>query len=716
MAVASYEDVVDPKTYVIGIDIGGTFTDFVFLDEDSGEERVHKTLSTPHDPSIAVMEGISELAAKRGIALRQLLDKVRLIVHGTTVATNAVLTGKGAKTGLLTTEGFRDVLAMRRGVRSQRNLYDNKYVAPPPLVPRSLRRPARERIDVEGQIVTKLDEQSVIDAAEVFHRNGVEAIAICFMHAYANSAHEERAKAILESLLPDVVISISSAILPQIRLYERVSTVVMDAYVGPIVRGYLDALVRQLDAGGFGGQLLIMQSNGGVATSDTIMEVPVTTVLSGPAAGPSAALAHARSMGYESCILVDAGGTSFDASLIVDGKVQVTTGGELNRHYVSVPMIEINAIGAGGGSIAWLDESGLLHVGPSSAGADPGPAAYQRGGQEPTVTDAALVLGYLNPDFFLGGSMKLSSELAKRAIRDKIAGPLGLTVTEAAAGVYELANLSMAAGAKEASVRRGCDPRELPLVVAGGAGAVHAGMIASELGTRILLIPRAASVFCALGMLITDLRHDFVQSVGSPLADVDVPSIGRTLKALLARGRSQLDREAIPSYQQELVVALDMRYRGQHHEVTVELGTRDVFDERALKRATQLFHTRHEYLYGFCRPEAHVDVINLRVTSYGRTADRVFRHESNGVSGPLATQREFRLAYVKSAGELVDVAIFEGESIKVGERVVGPAIVELVTTTVVVPEEFDLYAANTSMFVMHQRDFEPIPMPRSSDL
>ena len=442
-------------SHTIGIDVGGTFTDFVLTEAGGGELRVHKSPSTPSDPSDGVVTGLRELAALQGQDLAGFLASTSMIVHGTTVTTNAVLTERGARTGLLTTEGFRDVLEMRRGVRSRTHLYDNKYVAPPPLVPRYLRLPVRERVDAAGTTLTDLDRDGARAAVQELLGLGAEAIAVCFMHAYADDAHEREVADMVRELAPDVFLSVSSEVLPQVRLYERVSTTAMNAYVGPVLRRYIERLVERLAEEDFGGVLLVMQSNGGVAIPEIVTHIPASTVLSGPAGGPVAGLAHARAAGSEDCLIVDMGGTSYDVSLVRAGEVQVTHSGEVNRHSVSLPMIDVHTIGAGGGSIGWLDEGGLLHMGPQSAGAEPGPAAYGRGGTEPTCTDADVVLGYIDPGYFLGGRMPLRVDLAQRAIEERIAAPLGLGVVEAAAAMYDVINLVMAAGTKDMTLARG---------------------------------------------------------------------------------------------------------------------------------------------------------------------------------------------------------------------------------------------------------------------
>lgn len=688
--------------FIIGVDIGGTFTDLVVVDEQSGEQLSHKSPSTPADPSEGMVTGLREIAERKGLGFAEFLADVRLIVHGTTVATNAVLTGRGAKTGLLTTEGFRDVLEMRRGIRSTRHLYDNKYVAPPPLVPRHLRRPVRERVDVDGAVVTPLQRQSVIDAVELLKGEDVDAIAICFAHGYANPEHELEAKRIVEELAPGCFLAVSSDVLPQIRAYNRVSTTAMSAYVGPVVQRYLQRLVAKLEDAQFGGVLMVMQSNGGVAVPETVGRLPVTTVLSGPAAGPVAGLAYARGRGSSDCIVIDMGGTSFDASLVKDGQVQLTREGRVNEQLVALPMTDIHTIGAGGGSIGWIDDGYILRMGPQSAGADPGPAAYGRGGTQPTTTDADVVLGYVDPDYFLGGRMRLRADLARAAIQEHIAEPLGLDVVEAAAGMYEVVNLIMAAGTKDISVQRGYDPREFPLIVAGGAGPVHAAKIAEELDIGLLVVPKFAPVFCAAGMLLADLRHDYVQTFVSRWDDVDLGVARAIVDQMVAQGREALTGEGVADGDQVVVVGADIRYLGQHHEVDLTFGEEVLAGDAALDRIADLFHARHTELFGFALRDSALEVINLRVTVLGKRRGFDLQVHSDGEERPLPLKGR-RPVYLSGERQMVEVDVYDGNRMSVGQRVIGPAVVEEVTTTIFVPETFDLLYDRSGSFVMHKK-------------
>ncbi len=690
-------------SYAVGIDVGGTFTDFVVVDQEDLGYWAHKSPSTPADPSRGLLEGLREIAALLGLETAEFLSRLDLIVHGTTVTTNAVLTGRGAATGLLTTAGFRDVLEMRRGVRSRRHLYDNKYTAPPPLVPRARRLPVAERIDAAGEVRAPLDEPGLEAAVRSLVDDGVEALAVCFMHAYRNDAHERLARAVVERVAPDLFLSVSSEVLPQVRLTDRVSTTVMNSYVGPVLRRYIEALVAGLGDLGFAGTLLVMQSNGGVATPEMIARLPASTVLSGPAGGPVAGLAHARDRGAVDCMVVDMGGTSYDASIVSGGEVTITREGEIDRNPIALPMTDVMTIGAGGGSIAWLDDGGLLRMGPQSAGADPGPIAYGLGGAEPTCTDANLVLGYLDPDFFLGGRMRLDVEAAREGIRTRIAEPLGLEVEAAAAAMHEVITLSMAAGTKDLALRRGFDPRELLLIAGGGAGGLHAGPIGAELGIDRIVLPRVSSVLCAFGMLLADLRHDYVRSLRRDWDELDPAEAAALVTAMAAEGMEALATEGTAEADRSLVAAAELRYRGQHHEVSVPFDPADLAPGRTETIAAD-FHRLHERLYGFSSPERPLEMIALRVSVRGRRPQlRLSRPAAEGDDPP---RRGSRRAWLPERGASAEVPVLDADTMLPGHRFAGPALVEGANTTVIVPERFDLAVDRAGSLVLHRKGLE----------
>ena len=676
-------------SYQLGIDVGGTFTDF-FVWSSDGAVSTHKTLSTPEDPSVAVLTGLSEIASGQGLEMSDFTSRISTIVHGTTVTTNATLTRSGARTGLLTTEGVRDALEMRRGIREEQ--YDNRFTNIPPLVPRYLRIPVRGRLDYRGAEIEPLDLDGVREAARTFAAEGVEAVAVCFMNSFADPVHERAATEILAAELPDVFLSPSTEVLPTIRFYNRVSTTVLNSYVGPILRDYLGSLTTKLSDAGFTGVLLIMQSNGGVARPEVAVRRPAATLLSGPAGGPRAAVGYTGSVGDDGgdCIVVDMGGTSFDASLVRNGEAAMYQESDIERLRIALPMLAIITIGAGGGSIGWIDEGGLLRMGPQSAGADPGPACYGRGGRRPTCTDANVVLGYLDPGFFAGGAMSLDAEAALEAIGREIGDPLGLSPEEAAAGMFRVINTNMAHGVREITVERGLDPRDFPIVVAGGAGSLHACMIAEELEIPHLVVPPTASVLCAAGMLQSDLQHDFVRSYVTGFEDLDPERLQRLVESMAAEGDAQLALEGIDPDRIEHRVDLDLRYVKQYHEVTVPIDPEAV-ESGDVAGIAASFHREHNRLYGYdlAREGTELELINVRVRAIGRTAKPPLPLLPGGDSDPSPALKGTRSAYVPETGRFAELNVYDGHRLRAGNQVVGPALIERTDTTILVSSAFD---------------------------
>jgi N-methylhydantoinase A len=694
--------------YKIGIDVGGTFTDFLLAHED-GTAQIYKVLSTPDDPSVGLLNGLTEMAGDRGVSLQAFIKDVDTIVHGTTVTTNAVLTYRGAKTGLLTTKGVRDALEMRRGIREEQ--YNNRYENVEPLVPRYLRVPVEGRLDYRGEEITPFRSSDVEEAVGLFTEEGVEAIAICFMNSFANKAHEEVAARIIREKMPDAYLTVSSTLLPSIRFYDRVSTTVLNSYVGPILRRYLKSLLLRLKEIGFRGVLLIMQSNGGVVSPEIAIDNAAVTLLSGPAGGPVAGIAYTAIQGYRDCITVDMGGTSFDAALIKDRTPLVTTEGEINRLRLALPMLNIVTIGAGGGSIGWIDEGGLLRMGPQSAGAKPGPACYDLGGELPTCTDADLVLGYLDKDYFAGGRMPLNAEKAARAIQTHIADRLGIGLVEAAAGMVHVIDVNMASGVREVSVKRGQDPRDFPLVVAGGAGPNHACMIALELEIPVMVIPKESSIFCAAGMLMSDLQHNFVRTWVSPLDKLDPRRFREVFDAMEADGDALLRSEHIPKSRVEKTYSLDMRYVKQYHEVNVPV-TREEIRRGGLKAIAARFHPEHNRLFGYSLEEigTPIEVINLRLTCTGRTEKPKFLKMKYRGPDPSGAFKKSRKVYLPGRKRFQSVPVFDGDRLRYGNRVEGPAVIEQVNTSTFVSPEFfvlcDAYGSFTMVLKSREKEFK----------
>ena len=693
--------------YRIGIDVGGTFTDYLLLRED-GSTHAHKVLSSPADPSEAVLRGLTDLARVAELPLASFLRHVDIIVHGTTVTTNAVLTGHTARTGLLTTHGFRDALEMRRGVREA--FYDNKCIAPPALVPRRMRLPVRGRMDHEGREIERLHLEDVERAIDELQLREVEAVAICFMHSYANPAHELAAAELVAARMPEAYLSVSSRVLPQVRFYERSSTTVLNAVVGPILKRYMQNLRRRLSESGFDGVLRIMQSNGGVTSPEAVAALAASTLLSGPAAAPTAGLAAMQPHNEDSFITVDMGGTSFDAAMVVGGQPSITTAGSVNRFALALASMEIITIGAGGGSIAWIDD-GILRMGPQSAGAVPGPACYGNGGVQPTCSDANLVLGYLSSDFFAGGRITLDPRAALDAITTRVAGPLAIDPVRAAYGMFHVMNVNMASAIREISVQKGWDPRRFPLICAGGAGAVHAAMIARELGIRRIVVPREASIFCASGMLCTDLKHDFVRSYSTILGEgsIDRRHLCALLDAMTEEAHGVLASEGIAEPLRRFVHTVELRYLGQYHEVPVE-ATEAQLRGGSWDAIREAFHDRHDRLFGYALREddAVVELVSIRISALGRTEKPPSVNEPLSDAGVEHLRKGERSVYQPESGRFAPTPVYDGDRLRHGNRLEGPAIIEKVTTSIFVPAGFTLAVDALGGCVLEDRAIEEI--------
>ncbi|MDF2798449.1 MAG: 5-oxoprolinase, partial [Devosia sp.] len=594
--------------YRIGVDVGGTFTDFTLLNDASGEIHFFKTPSTPHDPSEAIETGLRGVLEANKVAP----ENVSYLGHGTTVATNIVIERRGARTGLVTTKGFRDVLELGRQARP--SIYDYRVEKPPVLIPRDRRVEVLERVGPDGEILTELDEASLRTAVLRLAELGVESVAICFLHSYRRPQHEASAKAIVQQLLPNAYVTLSSEILPEFREFERMSTVAVNAFVGPKMGAYLERFRNRVRDVGIPVQPYTIHSNGGLMSADTVYANPVRTCVSGPAAGVVGAAEIGRIAGLPNLITFDVGGTSTDVSLIDDATPLFTSARLVAGYPVKTPMLDIHVIGAGGGSIAAIDDAGSMKVGPRSAGAAPGPVAYGRGGTEPTITDANLCLGRLDANTLLGGRMQIDLEAARTAIRDAIATPLSLSLEAAALGIIQIANANMSRAIRSVSVEKGYDMGEFALCAFGGAGPLHAAEVAVECGLPRILIPREPGTVCARGMLLTDLSSDYVRSY---FADASRDSLGQVIglfEAMMAEGEAWLDSEGVPGGNRRFKRVLDARYRGQNFEVKVDC---DGIGPDDLPELEERFHAAHTKEYGYAIRHRAIQFVSARLQAIG---------------------------------------------------------------------------------------------------
>jgi N-methylhydantoinase A len=654
----------------IAVDIGGTFTDLVAVD-DQGKISRSKALTTPDD----LARGIDDCLTGANIDVAG----ATFFVHGSTVTINAVLERKGARTGLITTKGFRDVYEIGRGNRPEG--YNLFFKRPVPLVPRDLRLEVEERLYATGEVLKALDEQSAHATIGALKAAGVESIAICLLHSYANPVHEVRLGQLLHRQFPEAYVSLSHEILREFREYERTSTTVLNAYVGPIVNGYLASLERMLGAGGFRGAFRVMQSNGGLMSAETAKKMPVTMMESGPVAGVIAAASLGELLDCRHIISFDMGGTTAKASLIKDFHPEVTShyyvGGYVSGHPMMLPVVDIVEVGNGGGSIAWIDPAGGLKVGPQSAGAAPGPACYGQGGVEPTVTDANLIVGRIDPEYFLGSGIRLQRDKAADAITEKVGKPLGLSLEEAALGILTIANFNMSLAVRAVSVEKGYDPRDCALVPSGGGGALHAPAIARELAVPRIIIPPMPAHFSAFGMLLADLKHDYVQTFVRELNETTGGEIANAFVILEKSAVDTLKEEGAAPEQIQLRRFLDMRYRGQEYTLPVPVTE----DLRALGNFDTIrsrFDQIHQEHYGHSAPKEPVMMVNLRLSALGRFDNRI-PPASNARDGDRGERGWRPVIFVDKP---LQCPIYLRSGFKAGDRLDGPAVIEELGATI----------------------------------
>jgi N-methylhydantoinase A/oxoprolinase/acetone carboxylase beta subunit len=660
------------QVYEVGVDIGGTFTDVVCRNA-RGELRLAKIPTTRADPSAGVLHAVSHMTREWGIAPQA----IARFVHGTTVATNAVLERKGAKIGLITTLGFKDVLEIGR--QSRHHVYSVMLTPETPvfLAPGALRREVRERVAATGEVLVALDEAGVRREADALAAEGVEAIAIAFLFSFLNPTHERRAAEIVREAHPQLMLSLSSEVDPAFREYERTCITSFDAYLKPVIERYLQAMERDLEGRSVGAPLQIMQSRGGVASSRVARRSPVRLFLSGPAAGVIGGRVAGEAAGANDVITIDIGGTSADIALIHRGKPLIAAEGMLDGYAVRVPMVDVNAIGAGGGSIAWLDGAKSLRVGPHSAGSEPGPACYGRGGTEATVTDASIVLGYIDPAYFAGGSMRLEPELARKAIERRIAGPLGMSVEQAALGIHRVINATMAEGIRFVSVKRGIDPRRFSLVPLGGGGPVHATALARELGMRRVIVPLHPGVLSAAGLLAAPVEHQAAVAFNAPVAQVTRVQLAQRYEELDQRCAALMAGEGVVGSRIERHHLADVCYIGQSYHLEVAL---DLKRDDALECLTRDFYEVHDRIYGHSAP-GPIQFVNLRAVHQAQVGGS----ESAVDYAPSAGDafKGMRAILTAQSGEFVPARVYERSRIAPGTRFEGPAIFEQSDTTTV---------------------------------
>lgn len=667
----------------IGIDIGGTFTDVSCVASTPEGDRLYwsKVPSTPKEPSHGVLASVAKILEMAG----ESPERVARFMHGTTVATNAVLEEKGARIGILMTKGFEDTLEIGRQLRTQMYEMALRPETPGFLAPGRRRFGITERISGRGEILIPLNEAEVRAATrELVERFQVEAIAICYLFSFRNPIHELRTREIILSEFPRLRVSLSHEIDPVFREYERLCVTAFDAYLRPVVQAYVETLAHKLQQSGIQGEFLMMQSRGGLASARTAANKPVTTLLSGPAAGVIGAKFVAERSGYPNVITLDMGGTSADIALITEGKPIRTTEGEIRGYPLRTPMVDVKTIGAGGGSIAWLDAAGGLRVGPQSAGADPGPACYSLGGQEPTVTDASVVLGYLDPSFFAGGNVKLDPDAAWRAV-EKIAKPLGFTVPEAAFGIHRIVNAKMADAIRLVSVRKGYDPRQFTLLLFGGAGPVNGGALCRELSIPTALVPEAPGVLSAFGLLVSDIEYDSALTFSTAAEGMDYARAAEIFAELDRLGMNRMRHDRVPLDQVQRYRFADMRYSGQSYEL--EVPVENGLHNETIGAICQHFHEIHEQVYGHGNRKAPVEFVNLRMVHvYSLPKPQVNgAHRAGSFEKALLGHRR---SYFGEYSGFMETPIYTRTELPYGEAKPGPAIIQQSdTTTVVYPGE-----------------------------
>lgn len=669
--------------YRLGIDAGGTFTDFV-LAERPDKIHLFKSTSTPQDGTIAIMDGLNQMSAKLGESVKDIISQTDLCINGTTVCLNALIEKKGAKVGLICTAGHEDSIEIRLGHKEEGYRYDSSYPPAHMLAPRYLRMPINERIIIDGSVHKALDEDEVREAVSYLKKQGVNAVAISYLWSVVNPKHEQRTKEIVQEMMPGIYVCTGSEVYPQIREYTRTSTTIVNAYLSPIMSKYvskIDDLFRDLGAKH---PVRFYQSNGGLAIGSAMSERAVNAINSGPASAPQAALQVAEPFGINNVITVDMGGTSFDITLTKDGVTNLNKNIDFLRYRIGVPMIQVETLGAGGGSIAHLNALGMLEVGPQSAGSEPGPVCYGKGGTKPTVTDANIVMGYLNPNAVLGGTITLDRDIACAAIKKHIADPLGISVERAAFGISTIVNINMVNGIRRVSIERGYDPRDFALVCAGGASGMHIMALADEMGITQILVPKIASGLCAFGQIISDVRYNYLTTMPTRLDDdVDFTAVNEAFNDLETRGTKHLISDGFAKKDINIARSVEMRYVGQIHECTVDIDNQEI-NANTIENILNAFHTRHKSLYSYSEPDSEVELVNMESLLTASVSKPSLPTVTQGDGNPLRAKMETRDMVLDDSCVWTQVTVYEGGKLLAGDVIKGPALIEEPTTTIVI--------------------------------
>ena len=687
--------------YRLGIDAGGTFTDFVLADK-SGNIKIYKTLSTPNDPTKAIQDGLQLISDDLEISSEDIISQSDLCINGTTVGLNALIQHKGSPVGLICTEGHEDSIEIRLGHKEDGYRYDPDYPPAVMLSPRYLRKGIRERILSNGKIKIPINEDDVRDACKIFINEGIDTIAISFIWSVLNQSHEIIAEKIVREMMPKAFVTVGSKLYPQIREYTRTSTAVTNAYLSPTLKSYVSAINEYFTNLGGENNVRYFQSNGGLATGELMIDRPVYAINSGPASAPIAGLSIAKSFNYQNVITVDMGGTSFDITLTKEGSTNLNKNIDFLRYRIGIPMIQVETLGAGGGSIGWIDQMGLLQVGPHSAGANPGPACYDNGGEKPTVSDANLVLGYLNPEGLVGGKLPLNYKNAFNSIEENIAKPLEIEVQKAAYGIFTIVNNNMVNGIRRVTVERGYDPRDFVLVAGGGATWAHITALAKEMGIDTVLVSKLSSGLCAYGQIISDVKYNFMATVPTRLNSLKAAEeINNSFRDIESKGIKYLNKDGFEEKNINIYRSLEMRYVGQIHECTVNIDFFEITNE-TLKNIKEAFHNRHKELYTYSETKSPVELVNIESTMYGRIDRPTYLELENKdqINNALKTSRNLIFS---ESGNLIKTPVYDGNKLSPGYKINGPAVVEEDTTTLVIEPEWFLELHKSGTYIIKRK-------------